>query len=486
MFARKRILAALFAAIPSATLAADPAPLPAPTAEAAAPAVPEAMLIDLATSLRLVDEQSPAVGFARARVDEAVARVLHADVLWLPNLTLGASYFRHTGVDQNRRGDVFLVNRSNVFAGGGPQIRFDFADAIYLPLVARRVADAAAANAQAVRNDTQFEAASAYLDLLRVYAAVAVNADTLARAEQMLRRAEAADKTGLSKTKGDVNRARSEVELRREERIELEGRVGAASAKLGRVLFLPETADLKPADLAVVPITLVDRGSLDELVQVALASRPELAANRSEILAANERVKQARCAPLYPTVVLDYAAGTFGGGRDGYIGNFNGRGDFTASAVWGLDNLGFGNRAEVRTRQAQLAQVQFRGLDEAARIRGEVLASAKLSAARYKSLTAAQTAVTEAIELYRKLDETSFGMIDKKQYDALEPLTAIQQLNQARLRYLDAVIEYNRAQFRLYTALGNPPATALPTAAETPVAVPASPPTFVPPQAKGK
>jgi outer membrane protein TolC len=51
-----------------------------------------------------------------------------------------------------------------------------------------------------------------------------------------------------------------------------------------------------------------------------------------------------------------------------------------------------------------------------------------------------------------------------KLYDALEPLTAEQALAQARSQYLDAVIEYNRAQFRLFTAMGQPPAEALPGA----------------------
>lgn len=64
-------------------------------------------------------------------------------------------------------------------------------------------------------------AAAAYLDLLREYGALGINADTLARAEQMLERAGVADKAGLSKTAGDINRARTEVELRRQERITL-------------------------------------------------------------------------------------------------------------------------------------------------------------------------------------------------------------------------------------------------------------------------
>ena len=58
---------------------------------------------------------------------------------------------------------------------------------------------------------------------------------------------------------------------------------------------------------------------------------------------------------------------------------------------------------------------------------------------------------------------------------ALEPLLAIQALNQARSLYLNEVIEFNRSQFRLYTALGQPPLSALPALATTPLAVPVVP-----------
>ena len=40
----------------------------------------------------------------------------------------------------------------------------------------------------------------------------------------------------------------------------------------------------------------------------------------------------------------------------------------------------------------------------------------------------------------------------------IELLNNFRLLNQARREYLDAIVEYNRAQFELYVALGQPPA----------------------------
>jgi hypothetical protein len=81
-----------------------------------------------------------------------------------------------------------------------------------------------------------------------------------------------------------------------------------------------------------------------------------------------------------------------------------------------------------------------------------------VTAARRASLPEARRATEQAQEMYRILSATSFGMIGpRRQFNALEPLLAVQALNQSRLSYLNAVVEYNRTQFRLLTAVGQPP-----------------------------
>jgi hypothetical protein len=53
-------------------------------------------------------------------------------------------------------------------------------------------------------------------------------------------------------------------------------------------------------------------------------------------------------------------------------------------------------------------------------------------------------------------------------------------LNQARNQYLRTVIGYDRAQFELYTALGQPSSDALAQAVRESVQVPVVPPTPAP------
>lgn len=434
---------------------------------------PATLPIDLATALRLANASNPTIGFARARVDEAYQRLKQADILWLPNLTVGAQYIRHDGQLQDVVGRVFATSKSNVFSGGGLTARFDLADAFFLPLVARRLTEAEASRAESVSQNIQLDAALAYFDLLQVYGAVAVNADTLARAEQMLNRSIAADKAGLNKTKADVNRAETEVNLRRQEAIVLRGRAAAASARLVRILLLDPNVELVPADDQILPLTLVPPSStVASLIELGQFQRPDLAAAQSLTTANETRERQARVGPFMPKVQLDYISGTFGGGINSTVDSFSSRGDGTAALFWEFRNLGFGNLRQIKERHAQTDQTRFQEIEIRARVAAEISESAKLAGARFQSLDAAQRAVTQALEMYRKLLETSFGMIaPRAQYDALEPLLAIQALNQARSIYLNEVIEFNRAQFRLYTALGQPALNALPTMATTPLAV---------------
>jgi outer membrane protein TolC len=439
-------------------------------------------LIDLATVLRLVNASNPTIALARERVREAEARVQRAEVLWLPTLQTGPAYYRHDGQIQNSTGNVFTTSKSNFFEGGGAVMHFDTADALFAPLVARRLATAEAAAAQAVTYDVQLDVALTYLELMRVFGALAVNADTLARAEEMLRfsRNVSAKGVDLEKSRGNVPRAETEVALRRQERIDLEGQAAAVSAHLAQLLLLPPAVDLQPADATIVPITLVPlSASMDDLVATGYMNRPELAESRALVAASLERWRQARLGPLFPKLEVSYDAGVFGGGTNSTLHNFNGRGDGLAGAYWQLDNLGFGDVYRARERRAQYNQANFHVAEAQAQVAAEIVTAAKQAATRLRTLDDAQQAVIQAMEAYRILWGAAKQVTQKRQFDTLEPLIAEQNLAQARLLYLSQVIEYNKAQFRLYWAMGRPPECALPSAVSAPpVKVPVAPPPY--------
>src|SRR5207249_6566087 len=159
-----------------------------------------------------------------------------------------------------------------------------------------------------------------------------------------------------------------------------------ASADLVRVLRLDPSALIEPLEVPHLHVTLVTLDKpVDDLIPVALTSRPELAAQQALVQATLVRLRQERLRPLIPSVLLrgastnpagTLAGGYFGGGLNDSLSNFGARGDFDLQVLWELQNLGFGNRALAEQRRAEsrlsvwdLYRIQDQVADDVAKAR---------------------------------------------------------------------------------------------------------------------
>lgn len=419
----------------------------------------ETLPIDTRTVLRLVNSNSPIIGFSQARVEEAQARAEAADLLWIPNLTAGIAYNRFDGQTQNQRGEIFEKSRSNLFANGGVTLNLDLADAIYQRLIQRRVAFAEEQHANSVSIVAQLDAMLAYIDLMQTEGLLEINAQVLEKGEAMLTAAQDAQRAKLDRSPGDVNRVRTEILLRRQERLDLVGRSNVASTRLGRQLLLRSSVKLVPNPAEIVPVTLVsfEPSGLDDLVATAIQNRPDLASSRELLGAAWERVRKAQRGPLLPKLLVTDQGGSFGGGLNADMGDFKSRNVVTGVLYWELKNLGFGNYLETIQREAGATQARFQLIETQARVAAEVAEAAQIAEAKAQMLEIAEEAVKEATELYRISHEGTFHVVDAKNlFDALRPLQSLQVLQQTRQNYLAAMMDHNRAQYRLYAAIGCP------------------------------
>jgi outer membrane protein TolC len=125
---------------------------------------------------------------------------------------------------------------------------------------------------------------------------------------------------------------------------------------------------------------------------------------------------------------------------------------------WELQNLGFADRAVARQRAAQSRVATLELMKVQDRVASEVVAADKARRAAARQVQEAGRALPQAQESLR-LNLTSIrrGAGLPGAARPIEVLQPIQALAQARADYLDAVLAYNRAQFRLYHALGRPP-----------------------------
>jgi outer membrane protein TolC len=244
----------------------------------------------------------------------------------------------------------------------------------------------------------------------------------------------------------------------------MSGRFEVASANLVNLLVLNPNQVLAPIEPPEAVYRLIpDEIPLDDMIIRGLRQRPELASAHEFVEATLIRLKQARLRPLVPSLAFSYAGGGFGGGQNGFFGDFGSRGDATVSLYWELQNLGFTDLAVARRSLAENRAAILRMIKLENQVAADVTTAYKTRLAASRRMDQASPAVAAGLESLR------LNMLNIKRGAGLpaaprpiEVLQPIQALVTARTDYVQAVIAYNRSQFRLFRATGRFPSPSPP------------------------
>jgi outer membrane protein TolC len=494
-------------ALPVRPAAATPT-TPAPPPRFNAPLFPGQCVqpIDLASALRLAGARHLDIAAARQRVLQAVADLQQARALWLPSFFLGPTWYRADGQIQTITGQVETINRSSLFLGGtaalangipapspgtgypalnGLSAVLRISDAIYLPRAARQETAATRAGLQAATNDSLLAIAESYFDLLRASGELAIAHEAAGNANQLAELTGSYARTGMG-LEADHRRALAELRRRRAETRAAAGRLKVASAAIVRDLVLDPHVVVAPVEPAEVVVRLVpDEVPPEDLLVQGLRNRPELARAQHLVEASIMRLKQAKLRPFVPALALTTAGGGFGGGQNSFFGNFGPRGDTAASLYWDIRNLGLTDLAIYRRRSSEKVSADIELTRTQARVAADVVSALEARAAASGQMAEAAPGVAEAIEslTLNFVNIRRGAFLQNNATRPIEVLQPVQALAQARLDYLDAVLAYNRSQFRLYHALGRPPLLPPAPATTPPAPVPTPPPVVSPPPA---
>ncbi len=441
--------------------------------------------IDLFSAFRLIGEQNPQVLIAQKRVIEALALRQLAAAQFLPNLNAGSSEDSHRGVLQRSSGGILEVNRDSLYAGAGafavgagtpniPGVVLTGSVAVWTfdYLVASQEVDRRGFASDAVKQDFLLAAAVGYVELLRAEELHKIAEQTRDDAREVARLTADYARTGQGR-EADADRAATELYRREALVIQTAANIGTASAELARVLHLDPVLRLHPIDERVLPQSVVPEPvTLPELLAIALLNRPELRERHTAVCQALARLDQARWLPFSPTVFLDFSAGTFGGGssivnqpvgsgtdaqEDPRFGLFDPRQDFDAAAYWSILNLGVGNKALIDAARSRLRSANLEQVVVLDRIRGEVASAYARAHAFYAGIRIGELAIQSALEGFQE----DMRRIISREGLPLELINSLRLLGRAREDYANAILDYNRAQFELYVAIGKPPADVL-------------------------
>ena len=410
---------------------------------------------------------------AQARVWVAEAELTQAKVLWLPDLNIGFDYIRHDGGGPDFNKGILTAPSTNFFYAGaglwGSQLGIiATTDAIYQPLVARQVLNSRHWDIQTAKNDALLQTADAYFMVHQYRGMYAGTLYTVERGRDVVERIASLSRDLVSEF--EVDRARNMLADLEQQAVSARQQWRVQSARLTKVLRLDPRAVVEPLEHDHLQITLIDPGrALDDLMPIALTNRPELASRRALVEAAEAGVRREKARPFIPIVALNgfqtpfemLQAGIFGLGPNSSLNQWTGRDDFSVQPLWQLNNLGFGNLAQIKAQRGMesLAIIDF--FDAQDMVAEEVnQALARLQSAAVRVVQADRALRTGIITLngtIEGLEQTSrFGdvlvLISRPQ----EAVYALQLLNRAFDEYFTTVAEYNRAQFELFHALGYP------------------------------
>lgn len=493
-------------AIPGSRIAIPPPrhgdqfPVPLPVAAEEKPAVDPLKLysgqvvqpIDLPTTLRLAGARDLDIAIARQRIAESVADLSAARALWLPSLFVGPTWTRLDGQVQTIAGPLITTSRSALFLGataaGGTAISaappgsgyppvngltsvLRFSDAIFEPLAARKVVSARKAGYQATTNDALLAVALAYLELQFAAGRLAVAREAAGYAARLAEITRVFEGAGAG-IEANYRRSLTEKDHQDQLAAAAAGDLKVASAEIIRLLNLDPRLVVAPTEPPEMLFRLVsDSSPLDDLVVAGLHHRPELAQAQAIVGATLARLKQARLRPLIPSLAWSYAGGGFGGGQNAFFGNFSARGDAAVSLNWELQNLGFTDLALMRKTEAQNRAAALELMKTQNQVAADVVSAYEARAAaslRLERATRARTEAVRSLELNFVNIERGGGLPGATL--PIEVLQPVQALAQVRTDYLAAAIAYNRAQFQLYRALGQPPLVPRPVVAPVGVA----------------
>jgi len=408
--------------------------------------------IDLPTTLRLAGAQNLDIQIARERLKEAEAERTSALERFFPWVAPGVSYHRRDGVAQGvPSGIISDAHFQSYYPGATLSAQVDLGDAIYKSLAAKQLVKASDQALETQRQDTILNAAQGYFDLAKAKALVEVITDALKTSQDYQQQLHEAVASGIA-FKGDELRVQTQTknyQIALRQGVEQQ-RVVAVN--LARILHLDSRVELVPQDAGLTRLTLIEPGTaMDTLVERALRSRPELKESQALILAARESKKGAVYGPLIPSIGAQVFGGGLGGGPDGGPSNFGAEGDYLVGLSWRIGPGGLFDSGRVRASKARLAATEF----GKAKLKDDITSQVVAGLTRLQSLSEQivlaegnLASASETLRLTRERKQFGVGVV-------LEDIQAEQELERARSQYVNALAEFNKAQYGLSRAVGS-------------------------------
>jgi OMF family outer membrane factor len=414
---------------------------------AVGPMYRELLAIDLPTVVRIANARNLDIERARQQVQANRGRYESNVEAIFPVIAPSIAYSHFQGVGQNANGTLTTpVHFDNLLPAVSIQWILNPGTVVYDIIASKRRLEASAQQEQSVTLDTTRTAAVQYYDLTLAQAQLQVAQQAVNEAQELLRITQLQVKAGTGLPADEV-RAQAQLAGFQQDVVVALNNFYQASVALTLTLHLDPVVTLVPSARQINQVTLVREDlPVADLLTTAAKYRPDLAAVRSLLLATKADTGGTTWGGIGPQLQSSYTADalkTIAPGQHGWKEQQKAG----VGAGFALSASTFGN---IKTAQANERSASVDVLRQLDIVRAAVVSAQQNSATNAKLIPVARQQLDSAQEALR-LTEANLQAGTALVIDVLQAENAA---DDARLRYVTAVIHYNQSQVNLLAALG--------------------------------
>jgi len=407
--------------------------------------------ISLDTVLQLANDQNGQVRLLRMKVEDAQTDQQWANKHWMPDLSFGIGVYRHEGGIQDFQGNLIRSSYGSALGGLELSGKYDWKELLVRRVEAERKVWQQKGELSKLNSETLLDAATTYVSMLSARTGVVISLETEVRLKDLLDQSVALAKVdpGL---RVEVTRIEAELMAQTVLTVRLREASKAATAKLAYLLGLNPCCEFLVADGKIVPITLLDgKAPVKDYVDQALTRGPGV----RELEGLLRTVEAARSANYglthwLPSVEVNMIEGGFGAGPGRQLDWAN-RFDVGVHMKWNLNEFYY-SKLKRQQADANIQQVHISYQDLRAKLTLGVQEACDAIQSGHEQIQLAEKHIRFAEESYKLSDIRLKDNI--KGRSSSEVLLALRSLGGARLEYLQAVRDYNKAQLRLFVLVG--------------------------------
>jgi len=401
--------------------------------------------IDLEKVLSMTGANNLRIAEMEAQRQVAVARHKQASDWLLPEVSVGINFLQHNGYDQETSGELIDVDKNNGFAGAGVGAEWDIGKAVYEKKAAEERMIASSYEVAKAKRNQQLSASQAYVELVAAQSKLATFEKMITRSQDIARQLDVLVEEGIryksdwAMAKANINNLKLELNKARRQFLQ-------SSNRLVQILNMDkDSVLLMSSDSVMTPLTVVaDTAGIS--LDSAYERRPEPSIYEYRQQARQMERKKVTKGMLIPSVRA--------GVRDGYFGSTSESGgnrlNVQAGIGWDVPLGELFYRGERKEYEARMRVEDSRQQQAKNKIRQEVMsardqlrqAEGRMEMAR-EQLSFAET----ALEQMRERQKVGTA-------EPLEVFRAEEQTIKAQRNYIEAVADFNKAQYALYFALG--------------------------------